>query len=52
MLVYRPHQLVIKLRGHDVIIRSDNQTEDATKFDKDATELRVLILNALGDFTV
>lgn len=49
MLVYRPHQLLTKFRGHEVIIRSENQTEDGTKFDKDATDLRVLLLNALGD---
>lgn len=49
MLVYRPHHLILKFRGHDVIIRSENQTQDATSFDKDAVDLRVLLVSALGD---
>ncbi len=51
MLVYRPTQLLLKYKGHEVIMRSENHTEDSTKFDKDALELRILILNAMGDFT-
>ncbi len=48
MLVYRPTQLLLKYKGHEVVIRSESQTEDATKFERDATELRVLLLDALG----
>lgn len=48
MLVFRPNQFLMKYKGYDVVIKSDSQTEDSTKFDRIATELRVILIDALG----
>mgnify|MGYP006980376057 CR=1 FL=1 len=49
MLVYRPHEELLKWRGYSITVRSEKPTEDMTKFDKDVVELRMLITSAIQD---
>lgn len=49
MLVFRPQKKLLSYKGFDIILKSNNATEDEKKFDDITFELRIIIESILKE---
>lgn len=48
MLINRPRRTICKVGSYDIIVASDNQLEDGTKFDNFCQEFKMVLMAVVG----